>query len=146
MFVWSVRFKLAIGLNNAIIIYSTACVKNPCHRKMRTQTQAPMGTAHVCTRAVRPPFRVCGGTRCTTDTLGPTTDTNGRVDGMSADVGGACRGPCLRALFPVCVPLKLTLLPAVGTHVATQCLLSCVVRSVSTGSLSFCCRRTGHPN
>ncbi len=59
---------------------------------MRTRTQAPMGTARICVHAVCLPVRVHGG---------PTTDTNGRADGASADVGGACRGPCLRAFFPV---------------------------------------------
>ncbi len=30
---------------------------------------------------------------------GPTTDTNGWVDGVGADVGSACQGLCLHALF-----------------------------------------------
>ncbi len=63
------------------------------------RTRAPTGTAYIRTR-VRLPVCVHDGTtlevvpRC-------TTDTNGRADGANSAVGGACRCPCSRALFPV---------------------------------------------
>ncbi len=62
----------------------------PYHRKKHTRTLVPTDTTHIHTCAARPPIRICGGT---------TFDTNGSVDGMNADMGGARRGPCSRALF-----------------------------------------------
>ncbi len=50
------------------------------------------GTAHVRIHAIHRPVRVKSG---------PTTDVNGRADGTGADVGGARRDTCSRALFPV---------------------------------------------
>ncbi len=67
-----------------------------------------------CTRTVRPPVYMHGGTtlevvppwtqtgRWNHTWSGPTTDTNGRADSTNTNTGGNCQGPCPHAHFMSC--------------------------------------------
>ncbi len=71
--------------------------------------RAPVGTAHVRVCAVCLPVRVRVCTVClpvrvrggtTLNAVQPWARTGGWT-AQGVDVGGACRGPCSRVLFPV---------------------------------------------
>ncbi len=72
------------------------CIGLNTHSQENAHTDTGPDGYHPRPHSHRKPTRSCP----------TTTDTNGRADGVGADMGGAHQGQCSRVLFPVIVILK----------------------------------------